>query len=297
MTAKKLSHSSPIKGAIIVGLIKLLAFLPLSLSRQLTRFFAWLSYITHSKNRKVTERNLEICFPALSIKERERLTQKSLLASNWLVAETARVWLKPPKDVLKMVSHIEGESLIFDLMNDDKGVLLMTPHIGNWELLFTYLNSHFQVSALYRPPKIAELDPIMIAGRERAGGKMIKTGKMQVRKMLQILNKAQSLIILPDQKPPEGSGVMAPFYGKPAYTMTLLHGLAERTDSTLVMSTCIRIDDGFKIVFRQVDIDPKLPNDEYAEKLNLELQQEIDKDPEQYEWAYKRFKGEPDVYG
>ena len=296
MTTKKLSRSSPVKGAVIVSLIKLLAFMPFALSRQVTRFFAWIAYVTNSTNRRVTEKNLDICFPKLSTEEREQLTRKSLLASNLLVAETAIIWLKDPREALTMVRSIDGESLIFDLMNNDKGTLLITPHIGNWELLFTYLNSHFKVSALYRPPKIAELEPIMIAGRERAGGKIIKTGKMEVRKMLQILKKSQSLIILPDQKPPSGSGVMAPFYGKPAYTMTLLQGLVDRTASNLVMSTCIRIKDGFKIIFRQLDIDTSLPNEEYAAKLNLELQQEIDKNPEQYEWAYKRFKGDPSIY-
>ena len=118
--------------------------------------------------------------------------------------------------------------------------------------------------------------------------------------MLRALKAAESIIMLPDQQPEFGSGVFAPFFGQQAYTMTLLQGLAQRTGASMVMATCIRLSRGFKITFSEVDIDLSLSNEDFAEKLNGRMQQDIDKNPEQYEWAYKRFKAttptEPDIY-
>jgi len=301
VTKKKISRSFPVKGAIVINLIKFLALLPLPVSRLISGFFAWISFQTNSKSRKVTEVNLKLCYPDMAKDDRNALTLKSIMESGYLMAETAKIWIHPPQQILPMIEQVDGELMLSELMSSaDKGTLIISPHLGNWELLYSYLANHFNSAALYRPPKIAELEPIILAGRGRSGGKMIRTSQMDVRKMLKTLQQAESLFLLPDQQPQQGSGVFAPFYGQPAYTMTLLQGLAKRTGADIVMATCIRQASGFKLSFNLADLDVSLSNEDFAKQLNLLLEAEINKIPEQYEWAYKRFKActdsDPDLY-
>ena len=197
-----------------------------------------------------------------------------------------------------MITDIEGEEYFHQLNNDpDVGTLMISPHLGNWELVWSYLAYNYQSSGLYRPPKIQELEKEkqkLENEKQTGGGLIIKKSKMEVRKMLKVLKNTECLFLLPDQQPQMGSGVFAPFYGHQAYTMTLLQGLVQRTGAKVLMVTCLRKDKGFTLSFRPVNIEPTLSNEEYAEQLNLNLQQEIDKTPDQYEWAYKRFKASPD---
>jgi len=157
VTKKKISRSFPIKGAIIIYLIKFLALLPLAVSRQLARFVTWISYLTHSKSRKTSHVNLRLCYPDMSDNAIESLTKQSLLESGLLMAETSKIWLYPAQQILPMIKVVEGESKLAEYMADDEqGVLIISPHLGNWELLYTFLASKYHSSALYRPPKIAE---------------------------------------------------------------------------------------------------------------------------------------------
>lgn len=292
---KKTSSSSPVKAAVIISVLKVFAYLPLAISQLMTTVIARLLYRLNTNSRKVTAINLKICFPDMTSSEREIITQKSLIASGLWLAETAKIWFRPNLDKLSLIHHVEGIEIIEQLANQsDRGVIIVTPHLGNWEYLFPYLVSKIKTSALYRPPRIAELEPYILAGRESDGGKMIKTSQQGAKEMLRSLNKAECLIILPDQQPLKGSGVFAPFYGHPAYTMTLVQGLVKRTHAELVMTSCIRLAKGFKISFRRLDIDCTLSKEAYATELNSHLEQEISKNPEQYEWAYKRFKARPD---
>lgn len=289
------THSSPVKGAILIAFLRMLSVLPLSISSKVTAVIAWFVYHTNSSSRTVTETNLKLCYPNLSDKERDELTRKSINASGKLMAETAKIWLRTAPQTLPMITDIEGEAYFHQLNNDpDTGTLMISPHLGNWELVWSYLAYNYQSSGLYRPPKIQELEKIILKGRQAGGGQIIKTSKMEVRKMLKLLKNAESLFMLPDQQPAVGSGVFAPFYGHQAYTMTLLQGLVQRTAAKILMVTCIRTKKGFTLSFSPVNIEPTLSNEEYAEQLNLHLQQEIDKNPEQYEWAYKRFKASPE---
>jgi len=295
LTKDKASQSSPAKGLILIGLIRILAYLPSPVSKLFSTLIAWITYRSNGSSRKVTEINLKLCYPEKTAKEIDDLTKDSIKSSSLLLVDMAKVWLRPDSLLLPMIHKVEGEELLVNCHNDkEHGTLIITPHIGNWELLFPYLLQYYSVSALYRPPKIAELEPVIRAGRQKSGGNIIKTTLMEVRKMLKVLKNGEMLVLLPDQIPLEGSGVFAPFYGHQAYTMTLLQGLAKRTGATILMATSIRKNDGFVISFSEVNIDSKLSEEDYASELNQHLQQAIDKTPEQYEWAYKRFRKAPD---
>ncbi len=283
------------KGILLIALIKMFAYLPVSISQSITGSLAWLVYHFKTKNRKTTEVNLKLCYPHLKQNEIDKLTRDSIKSTSHLITEIPRVWIRPYNKTAELIHHVEGEELLTkDTTVPTVGTLIITPHIGNWEVLFQYMLQKYTVSALYRPPKIAELEPVMRTGRQQSGGNIIRTTRMEARKMLKVLKNGEFLILLPDQNPKDGSGVFAPFYGIPAYTMTLLQGLVKRTKANIIMATAIRSNGGYSIHFNDVNIEPSLSDEDYATQLNLYLQKTIDKNPEQYEWAYKRFKKAPE---
>ncbi|MCP4273189.1 MAG: lysophospholipid acyltransferase family protein [Gammaproteobacteria bacterium] len=295
MLNKTINKNKSMKGILLGGLFRIFAYIPLSLSRVITGSFAWLIYKFNKTSRKVTEVNLKLCYPHLNKQEIDNLTRKSIKSSSHLITEMPRVWLRPNSKTVELIHQVEGlEVLKSATCIPDVGTIILSPHLGNWEVLFPYLLQNYTVSALYRPPKIPELEAIIRAGRQQGGGKIIRTTKMEARKMLKVLKSGELLILLPDQNPQDGSGVYAPFYGIPAYTMTLPQGLVKRTGAKIVLATVIRTDKGYNLHFINVDIDPTMSEEEYSAQMNVHLQQVIDKTPEQYEWAYKRFKKGPE---
>ncbi len=292
---KALIMGKSLKGILLVGLIRIFAYLPLSLGRIITGGLAWVVYQLNTTSREVTETNLKLCYPHLNKNEIDKLTRNSIKSSSHLITEIPRVWLRPNEKTVELIHQVEGEDLLKgSTSNPDAGTLILMPHLGNWEVLFPYLLQDYTVSALYRPPKIPQLESIVRTGRQRGGGKIIKTTRMEARKMLKVLKNGEILILLPDQNPQDGSGVFAPFYGIPAYTMTLPQGLVKRTGANVILATVIRTDNGYSIHFINVEIDPSLSEEAYSAQMNSYLQQVIDKNPEQYEWAYKRFKKGPE---
>ena len=113
-------------------------------------------------------------------------------------------------------------------------MIVLAPHFGNWEVLNFWLSSHFPFTAMYEPPKIADLDPVIRHGRERMGAELVPTNPRGVAALLKALKRAEAVGILPDQEPSWGSGVFADFFGRPAYTATLLPKLVARTQARVV---------------------------------------------------------------
>ena len=207
------------------------------------------------------------------------------------MAEIAYIWFHTYKQNRKLITSVKGLDEFKQGLVSEKGTLVVSPHFGNWELTWAYMGNEFQSAGLYRPPKIKKLEAVRLQG---SAGEVVKTRAIDVRKMLKILKQGRCLFLLPDQQPPEGSGEFAPFFGQPAYTMTLLHGLANRTGASIWMANCLRGDNGYELSFKPMDLDSKSDISEFNNKLNQHLEDAIRTLPEQYQWSYKRFKKTPD---
>ena len=144
--------------------------------------------------------------------------------------------------------------------------------------------SHFPFTAMYEPPKIAGLEPIIRHGRERMGAKLVPTNPRGVAALLKALKRSEAIGILPDQEPDWGSGVFAPFYGRDAYTATLLPKLVARTQARVVTGVALRIPGkGFEIHF--LDADEQVYSEEDATSatgVNASVEASIALDPAQY---------------
>ena len=101
--------------------------------------------------------------------------------------------------------------------------------------------------------------------------------------------------ILPDQVPAEGGGIHAPFYNKPAYTMTLIQKLVQKTDPVVLVAYAIRSKGGFDLGYMEPEPEIYSEDDQVAvTALNKTIERLIEKAPTQYQWEYKRYKRQPD---
>ena len=176
----------------------------------------------------------------------------------------------------------------------DNGVLLLVPHLGNWELMCVFLGHFYTVAALYDPPKVGGLEAEIKAARERFDGKMFAIGVGGMRSVLKELKQGGLVAVLPDQVPDRDAGVYVDFFGHSALTMTLPHQLVSKTQASIIMGSVVReIGDSGVVSYRlhftelsEIGGSPEVT----ARLVNRAIEHEIQRAPAQYQWEYKRFK-------
>jgi KDO2-lipid IV(A) lauroyltransferase len=155
-----------------------------------------------------------------------------------------------------------------------------------------------RLTAMYRPARQPWLRSLEETARNRPGLATVPAALAGVRQMIRALRRGEAVGLLPDQVPPDGMGVWAPFYGRPAYTMTLAARLVQQTGAALLLIWAERLPAGRGWVLR-VSTGPTFPttaaDDEAlqvacATTVNQAMEQLIDACPGQYLWGYNRYK-------
>jgi len=145
---------------------------------------------------------------------------------------------------------------------------------------------------LFRPARQVGLAQVMAHARGREGLETAPTTLAGVRQMIKALRKGRAVGLLPDQVPPEGMGQWAPFFGKPAYTMTLAARLAQQTGAQIVLIWGERLPWGQGFELHARDLAHPLSDDLEAAVLQINQAMEIlvQSCPSQYLWGYARYK-------
>ena len=244
------------------------------------------------REREVTEINLGEVYPEQTAAERRRLARSSLTHSTATMLELGFAWMGDPERVESSILAVHGRELLDEARTEGRGVIVLAPHFGNWEVLNFWLSSHFPFTAMYEPPKIRRLDPVIRRGRERMGASLVPTNPRGVAALLKALKRGEAIGILPDQEPSWGSGVFAPFFGRQAYTATLLPKLVARTEARVVTGVARRLPgQGFALHF--LPADERVYREEEVESasgVNASVEAAIALDPAQYQWEYKRYR-------
>src|SRR5690625_2274592 len=145
-----------------------------------------------------------------------------------------------------------------------------------------------------RPPPL----PYTTLFRSTDNIDMAPTNRRGVAQLLKALKRGEIVGILPDQVPEPGSGAeVAPFFGQPALTMTLVHNLIQRTGCSVLSVYAERVPGGFKMVVLPADQD--IFNEQAASSvaaLNRSVEACVRRVPEQYQWEYKRLRRLPPEY-
>jgi KDO2-lipid IV(A) lauroyltransferase len=220
-----------------------------------------------------------------------------------LVAEVPWLWLgRETRPVSARVSW-EGAHLIEEALAAGRGLVLLTPHLGSFEACAQAYaerwGARHPLTALYRPAKQPWLRELEEGARSRPGLATAPTSLAGVRQMLRALRRGDTVGLLPDQVPPQGQGAWAPFFGRPAYTMTLAARLVQLAGAPWLLAWAERLPRGagWRIVVRApaqalptaADDDETLLAD-CARVLNAEMEDVIRQCPTQYLWGYNRYK-------
>jgi KDO2-lipid IV(A) lauroyltransferase len=207
-----------------------------------------------------------------------------------MIAELPALWFRPQDEVARLVKQAEGFEAALALHAQRKPLLFLTPHLGCFEIAAQYAAQRVPLTVLYRPPKIAWLEPAMLEGRSRPNLQLVPATRSGVRGLFKALRGGGAVGLLPDQVPGEGEGEWADFFGRPAYTMTLATRLAERESVACFLAYARRLPRGagYDMVFRPF---PEiLPGETATRRLNRALEALVRECPGQYLWSYNRYK-------
>ncbi|MDI5983694.1 lipid A biosynthesis acyltransferase [Halomonas sp. M4R5S39] len=286
------SPSNNARSRAIALLWRTLAGRRLSTLWRLSRLAGPLVHRFSRREREVTEINLAQVYPDRSEAARRELARESLVHSTATMLELGFAWMADPARVEASILEVHGRELLDGARAEGRGVIVLAPHFGNWEVLNFWLSGHFPFTAMYEPPKIDALDPLIRQGRERMGARLVPTNPRGVAALLKALKRCEAIGILPDQEPSWGSGVFAPFFDRPAYTATLLPKLVARTEARVVTGVAKRLPGrGFALHFLAAD-ERVYATDETASAtgVNACVEAAIALDPAQYQWEYKRYR-------
>ena len=203
------------------------------------------------------------------------------------IGETPRLWFGEPAPVLW-----EGEEHLVAARGKGRGVVLLTPHLGCFEVTAQACAQKAPITVLYRPARKAWLRDLVDTARARPNLSTAPTTLAGVRQMLRVLKAGGTIGLLPDQVPPAGLGVWAPFFGRDAYTMTLPARLVQQTGATLLLIWGERLPHGKGFRVRVLPFDGELPLDQQAAaaQVNAAMERLVRACPSQYLWGYARYK-------
>ena len=272
--------------------LKILALIPLPLLHGLGIGLGWLIYWApgrHSARMRNNVYTSGICSQPTACR---RLLRRVIGESGKALLELAPVWMRPFDKVLKLVKGTQGWEHIDAALASGRGVIIIAPHLGCFELINLYYASRQPFTAMYKPPRQPELEAIMLAGRQRGQAKLVPTDMSGVRALLGALKRGEGIGILPDQVASAGDGVWAPFFGRQAYTPTLVASLQRKTDAAAFFVVAQRLSWGRGYVLHVVPVEGSFPEDKTAAALliNRGVEDFVRRFPEQYLWSYNRHK-------
>ena len=286
---------------LVYLLLRLFSLFPLRTMHRLGTALGLMSLRMRSKAAKHTAVNLRLVRPGLDTPQRRELLRATMAQSGQSLTEMASIWGGGARRALGLIREVRGAELFDAALASGRGVIIAAPHLGCWELLNYWLCSKTPMAILYRPPRIQAIEMLLRKVRGKLAPEQVRAEGAGVRTLFKRLAAGGTVGILPDQKPREGDGEFAPFFGVDALTMVLLPRLAARTGATVLFSFAERLPDGqgFRIHV--------LPAPEGIDSTNLKIacaalnrgvEQCVERAFPQYQWHYKRFTAHdrPDPY-
>ena len=274
-------------------ILRAFALLPLPLLHAFGALVGWISFLASpAYRRRFLENAAEAGYGLATVRA-------AVAEAGKLVTEVPRLWFGGPVRI-----HWENESLITQARDRGRGIVFLTPHLGCFEATAQgYAERFGPITVLYRPARKDWLRDVVDTARARRNLAAAPTTLAGVRQLLKALRAGQAVGLLPDQVPPHGMGVWAPFFGRSAYTMTLSARLARQTGATLLLAWGERLPRGRRgrgggrrggrgYLVRVRPWPEPVPADDAAAaaRVNAHMEALIRECPQQYLWGYARYK-------
>ncbi|MGR5458784.1 LpxL/LpxP family Kdo(2)-lipid IV(A) lauroyl/palmitoleoyl acyltransferase [Vibrio alfacsensis] len=278
----------------IIGIMYLFSLLPFHTQLALGRGIGRIAMRLMKKRQVTIRRNLELCFPKMDDKEREKILKDNIDNSGIALFETAMAWFWSDRRINKHVT-IEGMEHIEALEKQGKGVLMLAVHSMNLELGARAFGIKKSGTGVYRPNNNPCFDYFQYQGRSRSNRTLID--RKNVKGMFEALNTGQRVWYAPDHDYGVRRSTFAPLFAvSKACTTTGTSLLVDQTDCAIVPFTMVRGEDGHYTLTISAPVDgfPKNDPDQAAVFVNKIVEKSILASPSQYMWLHRRFKTRPE---
>ncbi len=292
MTEKrqKPSYLKYLPSWVIYGLIWLLAQLPYRIFNSLGNGLGRLIKFAIPTRKKVVARNLEICFPELGHKQREKLSNQHFKELGLMLTQTLKAFLGNTKNI-EQTAIINGAEHIQACLDKNQGVLLVAGHFTALDIGGKILCKKFSIAGMYREHKHPLTEYVVTKSRLKYATHMFK--RDELRPIIKHLKTGGILWYAPDQDYRRGQSVFVPFFNHPASTITATHQMARLSKCTVLF---FHVKRNNKKPFYTLTISKPLDNfptkDAVADttRVNQGIEEMVKISPEQYLWVHKRFK-------
>lgn len=271
------------------GLMWLAARLPLRVHRAAGAALGWLFWVSGNRKRRIVEANLGLVRRDLDDAARHALARACTGETGVALIEVFGIWTNPQR-TLAQVREVRGQALFDAAIAARRGLILCAPHLGSWEVANYWTGARTPFATFYTRPRYPQIDALLRRLREGGASIQFPIDESGVRRVFRHLQHGGVVSIMPDHVPRAG-GIVAPFFGIPALTMTLLPRLAQRTGAAVLMLFVERVPKGYRVHFRAppaaiADPDPLVA----CSALNAGIEACVRDAFSQYQWNYKRFK-------
>lgn len=266
--------------------LNVIASLPLTVAQLFGASLGTLAYVGSKQYRSLFRPQYEAAVRSRNLPLK---LWPAIRASGMLFSDSLWIWRNPQK-ALALV-EVQNWDLVEAAISEGHGLVMLTPHLGGFEIIPRVLAQHFPATILYRPSRQAWLNEVVEEGRAYPNMHFVPTNLHGVRQMTRALTRGEAIGILPDQVPSGGEGVWVPFFGRPAYTTPLPARLANRNNTPVVMFTAKRKGLGQGWLMQATRLSP-LSGDATlgAAELNIAIENAVLVAPEQFIWSYNRYK-------
>ncbi|MHC8397870.1 lysophospholipid acyltransferase [Pseudomonas sp. LB3P93] len=284
------------KGALLVGALRLFALLPWRAVQAVGSAIGWVMWKTPNRSRDVVRINLAKCFPQMDPAERERLVGQSLRDIGKSLTESACAWIWPAQRSIDLVREVEGLDVLKDALASGKGVVGITSHLGNWEVLNHFYCNQCKPIIFYRPPKLKAVDDLLRKQRVQLGNRVAASTKEGILSVIKEVRKGGAVGIPADPEPSESAGIFVPFFATQALTSKFVPNMLAGGKAVGVFLHALRLPDGsgYKVILEAA---PEAMYSTDTETSCAAMSQVVERYvrayPSQYMWSMKRFKKRP----
>jgi len=283
-----------------MALIAMFRILPIEVARALAKAVGTLGWLLDARHRRVAMGNLDQAYgDEMTGSEKRRLVRRVFQHFAMVVPESVKAAQLITKETIDKYVEFSDSAAIDEAMTSKGGGLVVTAHLGNWEVLGMYASARgYAMTTIARTLDNPLLDKLLVAYRERYGQKIVPKNRA-LRAMMRVVKQGGLLVFVADQNA-RTDHVFVDFFGHSAATVRSIAVLALRSGLPICMGFCVRQGKRFRY---RVDcgepIWPESTGDEEADILRItqaftsRIESHVRQYPDQWLWLHRRWKTQP----
>jgi len=278
---------------LVIGILRVLAFLPLQYLVTLGKYSGYGLYYLLSGRRHVVEVNADLCFPEFSEAEKKQFAKDVFASSIMGFFETFYSWWASDEALQGIVDY-EGLELIEQYHKDGRGLLVIGAHFTTLDLAGRLIRLKIDPDVSYRKQNNAVFDYCIYKFRSKNFTHVVE--KNEMRRLVRLVRNGRIMWLASDQDFGRRNSVFAPFFGHPTATLNSVSRIIKLSGAKPLLFTHYRFTDANgKIRYRLRFSDPfgeQLGDDDLsnATLINKAIEDAVRIAPDQYMWVHRRFK-------